>query len=94
MSNSGYKIIHRLLTSFLLFGTLLYASASQGQSKDDLQKKKKELEKNINYTNSLLTETKKNKEASINQLATLKNKIVLRQRLKRTINHEVRLIDN
>ena len=94
MSNSGYKIIHRLLASFLLFGTLLYASASQGQSKDDLQKKKKELEKNINYTNSLLTETKKNKEASINQLTTLKNKIVLRQRLIRTINHEVRLIDN
>ncbi len=94
MSNFGRKIIHKFLPLFLLIGLFLNSSVSFGQSKDDLQKKKKELEKNINYTNSLLTETKRNKDASINQLATLKNKIVLRQRLIRTINKEIRLIDN
>ena len=94
MSSIGPKIIHNILFSFLLIGFFLYSSQASAQTKDELQKKKKELEKNINYTNSLLVETKKNKEASITQLATLKDKIGLRQRLIRTINHEVRLIDN
>ena len=64
-----------------------------GQSKDDLQKKKNELERDIKYTNILLKETKKNKEASLHQLTTLKKQISYRQRLITTINKEVKLID-
>ncbi|HIN39207.1 MAG TPA: peptidase M23 [Flavobacteriales bacterium] len=63
------------------------------QSKNELQKKKKELEKDIQYTNILLKETKKNKEASLNQLTTLKKQITYRQRLINTITKEVKLID-
>ena len=94
MNNPGHNLFHYILNTTLVLSFLLIGLSSFGQSKDQLEKKKKELERNINYTNSLLTETKKNKEASITQLATLKNKISLRQRLIRTINKEVRLIDN
>lgn len=76
-----------------LFLVLMFPLLAFGQSKEDLQKKKKELEKDIQYTNLLLKETKKNKEASLNQLSTLKNQIVYRQRLISTINKEVKLLD-
>jgi len=63
------------------------------QGKEELQKKKKEIEQNIEYTNILLKETNKNKEASLSQLAALKKKISFRQRLIYTINKEIKLID-
>ncbi len=63
------------------------------QSKNDLEKKKKELEKDIQYTNILLKETKKNKDASLIQLTTLKKQITYRQHLINTITKEVKLID-
>ena len=39
-------------------------SFAQKQSKKDLENKKKELQKEIEYTNQLLAETKKNKKLS------------------------------
>ena len=86
-----HAILHlcRLTLIIGLFATLI----STAQTKDDLEKKKKDIEKNIQYTNSLLEETKKNKEASLNQLTTLKNKIILRQNLVNLINNEIKLID-
>jgi len=78
---------------FLFFIFLLLPVLLFGQSKGELQKKKKELEKNIQYTNILLKETKKNKVASLNQLTTLKKQIVYRKHLINTINKEIKLID-
>ena len=75
------------------FAMLLLPTHIFGQTKEELQKKKDELEKNIVYTGVLLTETIKNKEASLNQLSTLKKKISYRQRLIRTMNKEIKLID-
>lgn len=63
------------------------------QTKQDLEKKKKQLQQDIDYTNKLLSETKKDKKLSLNQLVTLNKKIGMRQELINTINHEIRLMD-
>ena len=61
----------------------------QRQTKKDLENKKKQLQKEIEYTNELLTETKKNKKLSLNQLVTLNKKISAREELIATINMEI-----
>lgn len=58
-----------------------------------LEKEKKELEAKIAYTGILLSETIKNKKASLNQLTTLKKQISYRQGLIRTMNKEIKLMD-
>jgi septal ring factor EnvC (AmiA/AmiB activator) len=63
------------------------------QGKSELQKKKKELQKEIIYTNKLLDETAENKKASISQLLQLSKKISVREELIQTMNQEIVLID-
>lgn len=69
------------------------AITAKGQGKQELQQKKKELQKEIVYTNKLLNETAENKKASINQLVQLNKKIGAREELIRTMNQEIALID-
>ncbi|MBL4657667.1 MAG: peptidoglycan DD-metalloendopeptidase family protein [Flavobacteriales bacterium] len=82
-----------LLSAIALFVVLLLPILTYGQTKEELQKKKKELEKNISYTGILLNETIKNKEASLHQLSTLKIKISYHRSLIRNINKEIKLMD-
>ena len=79
--------IHFLYVLLLTF--CLQNSYAQRQSKGDLEKKKKELQKEIEYTNQLLDETKKNKKMSLSQLVTLNKKISIREELIQTINYEL-----
>jgi septal ring factor EnvC (AmiA/AmiB activator) len=67
---------------------------AQKQTKKDLENKKKKLQSEIDYTNQLLAETKKNKKLSLNQLVTLNKKITVREELISTINGEIRIINN
>ena len=67
--------------------------SSKGQGKQELQQKKKELQKEIVYTNKLLNETAENKKVSLNQLVQLNKKIGAREELIRTMNQEIYLID-
>ena len=85
----GYAKPHFLLVTALLSFSMM----GYGQDRIELEKKKKDIEKKINYTNSLLNETKINKVASLNQLVTLKRKIEFRKRLISTINREINLLD-
>lgn len=84
-----------LLIIFWCF-TLLNTSNSfaQKQTKKDLENKKKQLQKEIEYTNQLLNETKKSKKLSLNQLVTLNKKISAREELITTINSEIRALNN
>ncbi len=66
---------------------------SQTQKKKDLENKKQELQKEIEYQNKLLNEVKKNKNRSMIQLAILNNKIARQQELISTIGKELNLID-
>ncbi len=81
------------LVSFSLASCILHLSPSFAQNKEQLQSKKSKIEADIKYTNELLEETKKNKETTLSQLLTLKEKINLRQNLISTINKEIKLLD-
>ena len=97
MRKSGSKlaVIRRqlaiILLAFFLFGSNV--SFSQTQKKKDLENKKQELQKEIEYQNKLLDEVKKNKNRSMIQLAILNNKIERQQELISTINKELDMID-
>lgn len=78
----------------LFFSFLIAGFTTMGQTKEELQNQKKNLQSEINYTNKLLNETQKSKELSLNQLQTLDQKIKIREALVSTIDREVRLIDS
>jgi septal ring factor EnvC (AmiA/AmiB activator) len=68
-------------------------SFAQKQNKKDLENKKKMLQKEIDETNKLLAETKKNKKLSLNQLVMLNKKISVREELIATINSEIAVLN-
>lgn len=84
----------RLFVAVLWLLTSVHTSFAQKQSRKDLENKKKQLQKEIEYTNQLLSETKKNKKLSLNQLVTLNKKISAREELISTINSEIRVLNN
>ena len=73
---------------------LFSGGAEAAQSKAELEKKKNQLHQDIEYTNQLLDQTKKNKNASLNQLVNLNKKINYRTELIQTINKEITLVDS
>lgn len=77
-----------LLAIFYFFPVVLLS-----QTKKDLEKKKVLIQKDIDYTNQLLNQTKKNKSTSLVQLVTLNKKISYRSELVGTINSEINLVD-
>lgn len=81
------KRIARILTVAILI--LLTAGGVYAQSKAELEKKKKKTINEINYTNKLLQETRKNQKESENNLALLGSQIMSRQELISDINMEI-----
>ncbi len=91
IKNNNSRLRGIILICFLLMNvTFVFA---QKQSRKELENKKKQLQKEIEYTNQLLTETKKNKKLSLNQLVTLNKKISAREELIATINSEIRVLN-
>lgn len=77
----------------MLFALIFIANSdSYAQSKKELEEKKKQLQKEISLTNKLLSETKKNKETSLDELVKLKSKITARQELISAINQNIRIV--
>ncbi len=62
------------------------------QNRSDLQKRKKKLQEEIQWSNDALNQNKKNKNYSVSQLKTLKQKISIRSQLIETIQKEVAYI--
>lgn len=82
---------------FVVFFALIMLAVSsfaQTEKKKELENKKKELQKEIDYQNKLLGEVKKNKNRSMVQLAILNNKIARQKDLISTINKEVTIIES
>ncbi|HEY4797543.1 MAG TPA: peptidoglycan DD-metalloendopeptidase family protein, partial [Bacteroidia bacterium] len=79
------------LITFLLCAA--YPLFAQVQKKKDLEAKKQELQKEIEYQNKLLDEVKKNKNRSMIQLAILNNKIEKQKELISAINQELEMIE-
>ncbi len=65
----------RYIIFFVSLLILFSGIAFPQKTKEKLQEDKEKLEDDIAYTNKLLTETKKNKQMSLNQLIILNNKI-------------------
>lgn len=89
----GQKKAVTILAMVLLwvfFITPLHAQDKKAQ----LQQKKAKIEEEINYTNKLLKETKKSKQASLNQLVLLNKQINKRQELISVISSEINNLDN
>lgn len=63
------------------------------QSKSELEKQKKQLLQDIEFTNKLLNETEQNKKATLGELNLLSSKINKRQELINTILREIELIE-
>lgn len=90
----AYKFIYgmisklSLLSFVLLFSSLLLF----GQNKDDLNKQKEQLLKDIEFTNKLLSETEKNKKATLGELNLINAKINKRQELINTMLREADII--
>ncbi len=63
--------------------------SAQKQTKKDLENKKKQLQNEIEYTNQLLAETKKNKKHSLSQLIALNEKIKKREELIAVVNDQI-----
>ncbi len=79
-----------IVTSILFFSFFLAFS----QSRADLERRKKENEKEISYTNELIAKTEKNKTESYNKLLLINSKIKSREKVINDINSEISLIDN
>jgi murein hydrolase activator len=80
------KISAFILVLFFLFSGSLMLS---GQSKSELEKKKKKTQDEINYTNKLLKETKENQKAYYNNLLLINKNIDSRRELIDGISAEV-----
>ncbi len=79
---------------FLLYIFLIISFVSFGQTRNELEKMKKQNEKDILYTNQLLSKTEQNKKDTYNNLVLLNTKIKVREELISNIQKEIRLIDS
>ncbi|PSL35981.1 murein hydrolase activator EnvC family protein [Chitinophaga ginsengisoli] len=75
-----------------LLSALLHAQAPQ-MSREELEHRKKELQREIDEANEALKTTKKSTKESLSQLRALRDKITLRTRLINNINEEINFIN-
>lgn len=81
---------YALIIVLLLFCFQLSAQ----QNKNQLQEKQKKIENEIVYTNKLLTEARKSKQNTLNELRLINNKLNNRNDLVATLKKEAYLLDN
>jgi len=74
---------------YILFLLTFAVSICLGQSKSELEKKKKKTQDDINYTNKLLKQTQENQNATYNNLLLLNKNINSRQELISDISSEL-----
>ena len=79
------------MKKYILFIVLVcFATLVMGQSKSDkLKNDKKQIEKEITNTQKLLDETKKNKNASLQEISVLRKQISNREALITAMNNEI-----
>src|SRR5574343_84270 len=77
----------------LLVVLLLGGFAALAQNREELQKQKQSIERELAELNQLYRETQKNTKSSVKQLAIIKRKINAREALINGINREVKQLD-
>lgn len=86
------KFIPVLLLALALMPAVLKAQNNQ-PSREELEQRKRELQKEMDAAQAMLNETKKSSKESLAQLRALRNKIDLRSRMIRNINEEINFIN-
>lgn len=86
------KLIPFMLIIWLV-PVVLQAQSNTQLSREELERRKKELQKEIDEANEALKETKRSTRESLGQLRALQNKIFLRTRLINNINEEINFIN-
>ena len=84
----NYRYFKLLLYAFILMMAVHHPGMSQNR-KENLQKTKKQLEQEIKYTNTLLEQTQKSKQTSLNKLLLINRQIEKREALVEAINSEI-----
>ncbi len=88
------KIIPFVLIIWLLPAMLVAQNTGQQQqSREELERRKRELQKEIEEANEQLKVTKRSTRESLGQLRALRDKITLRTRLINNINEEINFIN-
>ena len=82
-----------LLSLIFLLGSLRPLMA-QTQNRSDLEKQREDIQREISEVKHSLDMTKKNKKASLGQLALLQRKLKLREAAIGNINHQIDFIQN
>ena len=77
----------------ILIVLLMITVTATGQNKEELQKQKVLLQDQIDLANTLLKQVKSNKDANINQLQTLNQKINAREQLIKTMNGQIKRLN-
>ncbi|NCI48041.1 murein hydrolase activator EnvC family protein [Sediminibacterium soli] len=94
---STYQIVTYHIRRFRVLIVILCMTAASvsayAQSREELQKKEQDLQRELIQLNKEYAETQKNKKVSLKQLAIIKNKINKRQELVNGINKQVRQLD-
>ncbi|MBO9153411.1 murein hydrolase activator EnvC family protein [Chitinophaga sp. GCM10012297] len=84
------KFIPVLLLALVFLPVMLHA---QNQSREELEKRKRELQKEMEEAQAILRETKKSSKESLAQLRAVRNKIDVRSKMIRNINDEIKFIN-
>jgi len=81
------------LTALFFLGALCLPLLLSGQNREDLERKRERLLKEIQVTEAALNDTQKDKEATLEQYIALRTQIRNRQELIRTLEEELRQVD-
>lgn len=82
----------RIFSVFMLLLSMIFCATAQN-TREDLQKQVKDIQKELADLNRLYNETQNNKKISLKQLAIIKKKINTRAALVNSINKQVRQLD-
>ncbi|MBO9634717.1 MAG: peptidoglycan DD-metalloendopeptidase family protein [Chitinophagaceae bacterium] len=85
--------MQRILVAFSLVFLCAFGAKAQ-QSSDELKKKQAEIQREIDDLRSTLNDTKKNKKASLGQLALVQKKLRLREQAIGNINDQIDAIQS
>jgi murein hydrolase activator len=84
---------HSLIKYLILILITALPLMLNAQTRSELEKKKSNAIKEIEYTNKLIRETEKGKKESVNNLMLINSKITSRQQLINSIADEIKLIE-
>ena len=78
---------------YILFLTFCFSVSHAQSERAKLEQDKRKVEEEIEYTNKLLDQTRKNRENSLNEVVILNKKIGQREKLIGTISSEIGLVE-